>query len=85
MARTAIQVHAINLIELGQEKSGSSFRTSRGCKLPTGSPITNKADFDWWVAKSRLFWTFGTSFGSRTLLDYCGKAYMIMRIQEKII
>ena len=38
MARTAIQVHAINLIELGQGKSGSPFRTSRGCKLPTDSP-----------------------------------------------
>ena len=44
MARTAIQVHAINLIELGQGKSGSPFRTSRGCKLPTGNPTTNKAD-----------------------------------------
>ena len=48
MARTAIQVHAINLIELGQGKSGSPFRTSRGCKLSTGSPTTNKADCHWW-------------------------------------
>ena len=49
MARTAIQVHAINLIELGQGKSGSPFRTSRGCELPTGNPTTNKADCHWWV------------------------------------
>ena len=52
MARTAIQVHAVNLIELGQGKSGSPFRTSRRCKLPTGSPTTNKADCHWWVPKS---------------------------------
>ena len=54
IARTAIQVHAINLIELGQGKSGSPFRTSRGCKLPIGSLTTNKADCHWWVPKSRL-------------------------------
>ena len=54
MAQTAIQVHAINLIELGQGKSGSPFQTSRGCKLWTGSPTTNKADCHWWVPKSRL-------------------------------
>ena len=54
MAQTAIQVHAINLIELGQGKSGSPFRTSHGCKLPTGSPTTNKAECHWWVPKSRL-------------------------------
>ena len=54
MARTAIQVHAINLIELDQGKSGSPFRTSRECKLPTGSHTTNKADCHWWVPKSRL-------------------------------
>ena len=53
MARTAIQVHAINLIKLGQGKTGNPFRTSSGCKLPTGSP-TNKADYHWWVPKSRL-------------------------------
>ena len=51
IARTAIQVHAINLIELGRGKSGSPFRTSRGCKLPTGSPTTNKEDCHWWVPK----------------------------------
>ena len=54
MARTTIQVHAINLIELGQGKSGGPFRTSRKCKLQTGSPITNKADCHWWVPKSRF-------------------------------
>ena len=27
-ARTAIQIHAVNLIEFGEEKSGSPFRTS---------------------------------------------------------
>ena len=40
MARTAIQVHAINLIELGKGNSGSPFQTSRACKLLTGSPTT---------------------------------------------
>ena len=43
MAQTAIQVHAINLIKLGYGKSGSPFRISRECKLPTGSPTTNNS------------------------------------------
>ena len=42
MAKIAIQVHAIDLIKLGEGKSGSPFRTSRECKLPIGSPTTNK-------------------------------------------
>ena len=44
MARTAIQVHAINLIELGQGKSGSPFRTSRAnCRLVAPPPTSRTA------------------------------------------
>ena len=71
MARTAIQVHAINLIELGQGKSGSQFRTSRKCKLQTGSPTTNKADCHWWAPKSRLLrhahWIYSSNRVSEAL------------------
>ena len=56
MARTAFQVHAMNLIELGWGKSGSLFRTSYECRLPTDSPTTtNKADCHWWVPKSASY------------------------------
>ena len=37
---------------LGLKKSGSPFRTSHDCKLPTGS-LTNKADCHWWAPKNR--------------------------------
>ena len=43
--------HQPNQVRLGE--SDSPFRTSRGCKLPTGSPTTNKADCHWWVPKNR--------------------------------
>ena len=46
MARTAIQVHAIHLIELGSGKSGSPFRTSRKCKLLVAPPPTRRTAID---------------------------------------
>ena len=53
MARTPIQIQAVNLIELGCGKSGSQFQTSYKCKLLTGSSIT-KAECCRWILKSRL-------------------------------
>ena len=53
-ARTAIQVHAVILIEIRRGEDGSPFRTSHEYKLLTGSPTTKKADYHRWVTKSRL-------------------------------
>ena len=41
--------HQPNWIRPGEK--WKTFRTSRGCKLPTGSPTTNKAVCHWWVLK----------------------------------
>ena len=48
------QVHALDLMELGQGDSGSPFRTSHECKFLTVSPTTTKASYHWWVPKSCL-------------------------------
>ena len=50
-ARTAIQVHAVNLIEV---RLGKRWQPILNQSLVTGSPTTNKADYHWWVPKSRL-------------------------------
>ena len=48
---TAIQVHAVNLIEI---RLGERWQPISNQSWVTGSPTTNKADCHWWVPKSRL-------------------------------
>ena len=50
-ARTAIQVHAVNLIEV---RLGERWQLISNQSWVTGSPTTNKVDCHWWVPKSRL-------------------------------
>ena len=52
-AGTTMQVRTVNLIKIGQEKSGSQFTTSHECNLLTSGRTINKADGHLWVAKSR--------------------------------
>ena len=47
----AIQVHAVNLIEISLEKRWQPILNQ---SWVTGSPTTNKEDCHWWVPKSRL-------------------------------
>ena len=50
-ARTAIQVHAVNLIEI---RLGERWQLISNQSYVTCSSTTNKADCHWWVPKSRL-------------------------------
>ena len=50
-ARTAIQVHAVNLIEI---RLGERWQPISNQSQVTGNPSTNKADCHWWVPKSLL-------------------------------
>ena len=50
-ARTAIHVHAVNLIEI---RLGERWQPISNQSSVTGSPTTNKADCHWWVPESRL-------------------------------
>ena len=50
-ARTAIQVHTVNLTEI---MLGERWQPISNQSWVTGSPTTNKADCHWWVPKSRL-------------------------------
>ena len=50
-AGTAIQVHAVNLIEI---RLGERWQPISNQSSVTGSPTTNKADCHWWVPKSSL-------------------------------
>ena len=50
-ARTAIQVHAVNLIEI---RLGERRQLILNQSFMTGSPTTNKVDCHWLVPKSRL-------------------------------
>ena len=47
----AIQVHAVNLIEIRLEERWQPISNQSSV---TGSPTTNEADRHWWVPKSRL-------------------------------
>ena len=51
MARTAIQVHAVNLIEISL---GERWQPILHQSLMTGTPTTNKEGCHWWVTKSCL-------------------------------
>ena len=51
MTRMAIQVHAVNLIEI---RLGERWQLISNQSLVTSSPTTNKADCPWWVPKNRL-------------------------------
>ena len=50
-AQTAIQVRAVNLIEIRLRERWQPI-SNQSCV--TGSATTNKADCHWWVPKSRL-------------------------------
>ena len=50
-AWTAIQVHAVNLIDIRLDERWQPISNQ---SWVTGSPTTNKTDCHWWVPKSRL-------------------------------
>ena len=45
-AQTAIQVHAVNLIEI---RLGERWQSISNQSRVTGRPTTNKVDYYWWV------------------------------------
>ena len=49
--RTAIQIHAVNLIEITLQERWQPISNQ---SLVAGSPTTIKADCHWWIPKSRF-------------------------------
>ena len=83
-ALTAIQVHAVNLIEI---RLGERWHPISNPSFMTGSLTTNKVECHWLVPKSRLFATCWVSSASYFVVDIVtnSEGFGVAKTQKQLI